>query len=159
MASFYAETIDVPIHCHGRIQMDRQKLHEAVEKNTTFTFARSGGKGGQNVNKVNTKAHAMMPFAALTEQAGLSPQEVALVKRKLTNCINADGIIVVDADDERFQESNRKIALERMENKIASASYVQPRRRKTKPTAASRERRLKIKKIHSQIKKLRTISY
>src|SRR5574344_1173916 len=136
--------------------MDREKLHDSIIANTTFTFARSGGKGGQNVNKVNTKAHAMMPFA---EIGGLNEKERMLTRQKLAGIINSENVVCIDVDDERFQEVNRKIALERMEDRIASAAYVQPKRRKTKPTAASRERRLKIKKMRSDIKKFRTVHY
>lgn len=135
--------------------MDRQKLHEAVQKYTTFTFARSGGKGGQNVNKVNTKAHAMLPISMFGEATGLSEREISLVKHKLSNNINSDGFLFIDADDERFQETNRRIALERIENKIASAAYIQPKRTKTKPTKASRERRLQSKKLKSALKQQR----
>lgn len=136
--------------------MNREELHNSIVENTRFTFARSGGKGGQNVNKVNTKAHAMIELSKVN---GLSLQEKSAVRRKLSSSINSLDIIFIDADDERFQETNKRIALERLENKIASAAFIPQKRKKTKPTAASREKRIKIKKIRSVLKKQRHLDY
>ena len=75
---------------------------------------------------------------------------------KLAAIINSDNCLFLDADDERYQEVNRKIALDRMESRIVNALKVPKKRRKTKPTKASKERKLKLKKIRSELKKSRS---
>ena len=69
--------------------------------------------------------------------------------------INKDDCLFLDVDDERYQERNREVAISRLENKIAQALIIPKKRIKTKPTRASKERKLKLKRIRSEIKKMR----
>ena len=133
--------------------MDRAKLHESITKNVQITFARSGGNGGQNVNKVNTKVHLVLPVASIS---GITDIERSRLCEKLSAITNKDGCLFIDVDDERSSSRNRAIALSRLEKRIVRALFIPKKRIKTKPTLASKERKLKLKKIRSEIKKSRS---
>lgn len=136
--------------------MNQELLHTSIIDSAQFVFSRSGGKGGQNVNKVNTKVQIFVPLSQLK---GLSEQEIELVRFRLKGILNGEGDLSIAVQEERTQERNRAIALDRLESQIVNAARIQRKRYKTKPTQASQEKRLLGKKLKSQIKQLRKIEY
>jgi ribosome-associated protein len=112
-------------------------------------FSRSAGPGGQNVNKVNTRAELWLLLNAVE---GLSARAldrlVTLAGRRITQA----GELHLTCDSERTAEGNRQALFERLRELIVSAAVEPRRRRKTKPTRASKMRRLEAKRRRSDIK-------
>jgi ribosome-associated protein len=132
--------------------MTTAEIEAIVRVQGTFSFVRSGGPGGQNVNKVSSKVIARLPLDALSFLGGA---RLALVKLRLANRISAEREIVVSVQDTREQARNREIAIGRLAELIARASVVPRRRVKTRPSRGAREARLRSKKVRSAHKKLR----
>jgi ribosome-associated protein len=127
--------------------------HIAIdEADVRIAFVRSGGPGGQNVNKVSTAAELRFDVRACPS---LPP---GVRERLLSQCagrINSDGVLVLSASRHRSQKLNRQDAVDRLAELIRRAAYVPRVRRATRPTAASRARRLDAKRRRGQAKRLR----
>ena len=114
--------------------------------------SRSGGPGGQHVNTSSTKVEVRWNLD--TTQA-LSDEEKARVRAKLGDRVDADGTIRVVSSESRSQTRNREIATARLVEIIRGALVVPKKRRPTRPSKASKEKRLREKKIRSEHKKRR----
>jgi ribosome-associated protein len=126
---------------------------EQLAKEVTFFTARSGGKGGQNVNKVETAVTAIWKPA--TTQI-LSEEEKQRVTEKLQNRLNQKGEILVKSQSSRSQLANKQEALKKLEGIIAKACMVKTIRIATKPSLAAKEKRITEKKRHAYIKQNRS---
>ncbi|HOF18951.1 MAG TPA: alternative ribosome rescue aminoacyl-tRNA hydrolase ArfB [Phycisphaerae bacterium] len=115
-------------------------------------FVRSSGPGGQNVNKVSTAVQ--LRFRA-GECAVLAGETLNRLRRLAGRQMTSDGVLLIDARRFRSQAQNRTDALKRLEVLLRRAVERPKRRRKTRPTAASKQRRLDAKRRHGETKKLR----
>jgi ribosome-associated protein len=115
--------------------------------------SRSGGPGGQNVNKVESRVTIEVEVDALP----LTDEQKMLIRTRLAGRINRDGVLRVTSQAERSQLLNRDRALARMEELLRAAIEEQRPRKKTRTSKAQKQRRLEEKKRRGLTKKLRTV--
>jgi len=119
---------------------------ESIRSEVAFRFSRSSGPGGQHAQKTSTRAEALFD---VVESAGLTEAERRRVLEKLGPVVRSV------AQDERSQLRNRELATDRVIEQLRDATRVQRKRRATKPSKASQERRLDEKRRRGQTKRLR----
>lgn len=125
---------------------------EIPDSELKFTFSRSGGPGGQNVNKVNSRAQLHWNVAATR---ALPDDVKARLQAQYKSRINDAGELLIDCDETRSQHENREICLRRLAEMIAAAAKPPKKRIATKPSKASKKRRLQARKHRSAVKALR----
>lgn len=134
------------IRITDRIVIDESELSE--------TFIRASGPGGQNVNKLSTAVQLRFD---VRRSPALSDEVRARLERLAGKRLTREGVLVITAQRHRTQERNRQDARDRLVDLVRQAAVRPVPRRKTRPTAASRERRIESKKRRSGLKRLRQV--
>ena len=122
---------------------------EALE----FTFSRSGGPGGQNVNKLSTRAQLRVPMAALAEV--LNSEVIGRLRHQAGSRLTASDDLLFVSSDSRSQSDNRRQCLEKLRQLLVAALRRPKIRKPTRPSRSAKQRRLVGKKVHSERKNLR----
>jgi len=122
------------------------------ERELQFEYIRASGPGGQNVNKVATAVQLRFDVRASSLPEDVKARLIHLAGKRVTS----EGVLVIEAKQYRTQEQNREDAIQRLIEFVHKSAIKPKKRKKTKPTAASKEKRIKAKKAKGEIKRLRS---
>jgi ribosome-associated protein len=147
-ADFFLSHQNFPFFAINIFKMNKAGLL----KECTFNFARSGGKGGQNVNKVSSKAE--LYFDVLSSRV-LTNDEKQIVFKKVANKINAEGLLQITSETDRSQLGNKEKAQQKFLKAIEAALKPVIKRIKTEPSPVVNEKRIQAKKEVSEKKESR----
>ncbi len=129
----------------------------AAKSAVVFTFSRSSGPGGQNVNKVNTRADLHLAVDAIRNLSPIGRDRLLqMAGSHLVRGEGGSGSLHFTADEFRSQFENREACIERLRTLITSAATIPKKRKKTKPTRGSQMRRIEGKKKEGEKKRRRT---
>lgn len=142
--------------------MEYGKMHKAMlqitpdilidERDLVMEFVRASGPGGQNVNKVSTAVQLRFDVAGSSLPADVKRRLASLAGKRMTE----QGVLVLDARTQRSQTQNRQDAIDRFVELVRKAAIRPKPRRATKPSLASKRRRVESKKRRGETKRLRS---
>jgi ribosome-associated protein len=136
------------IHINQNLNIPFSEIH--------FKFSRSGGKGGQNVNKVETKVELLFDVA---NSSSISATQKEIIFKNLESDIDAHGVLHIISQESRSQWKNRENAVRKFIELLQFALKPRKKRIRTKISAAGKEKRLISKKRRGEIKRMRRIEF